>query len=998
MVAISDASEEYEAAAALLDGWDGSGEGASRIRAALRTLPPLRGKPASEAVRRVAQLVRLVGKSGAALVAQWPTLDPVTQSWAGVLLDDPSLLPWVFAPRGADAQAAPVSRRGPVDEGNSAGARGVPRPRRSDGEDLTWAPTLLALCWAPPTEPIVTFVREAFHARVRSTWIPASCALAALASRSPSLHEELAAANERLSAGAHPDPLVERWFGDDPLRRKHVRRHFIHLRCALAGRGVPLPGLDAEVLLAAPLPEDPFDQSAALHGFAELATRPLGEAPWIAAITALSRTLMHKGTPGYQHHMGLRALVRALTAYPRARQLVVDAMLSPGLLARHGGRLGPAADLGCSAALSLAFVVAHAPEAVPDVDAAVAALAPFDVAASLALGRGLPAVARVDADAVIERLRLCRSSVVALRDPLWLAARVAELVLLLEAPATRDLPWGALLEEAGLPDVWHLGGTPDATAGRVGRADLAVRLTSAGVGGLRWLLHDHQVTAATVHAVLAKGCERADAGDDGDKFLIDQAAIGLASLLEGLPQNAEVLVPDVVQSVRLLWALLRLDPPDSFWEEAESVLPWSGTRMHVLLGAMRALDAARVRGGPGGTEGAWVRLRARLHAVADALAMMGAVDLGEAIQTIPETRPTLPDVTAHPATWARVSDWAWDLERLLGVSPDKEPGLLGWAAALGGDTADARAAGRDIVSRLRVVVARGEADRLDAGELESMREELPRFFAALRSAGLAWPEMALFETMVGDLDGWATSVRDSVMVRRNADKDLERALASLDEAALCAVLGVGDPSTNDNRSADALRAASPRLLVEAHGFLLRQLRFDMAGLLKQRLKKERPEVNAPGMLARFSPLWSGVLGGGMFTLSLAKTWNDLAATGGISYVSVVVLALFGGLAFLAFDLRKRVQSPTGGTWGLVGRRILPVYGVAVVIAALESAGLLVAMGDTDAALLSGAGAGALQLGSDVWFAAVVMWTAMSVFGGIFLGLIAQGRGAAGEGG
>jgi hypothetical protein len=873
-------------------------------------------------------------------------------------------------------------------------------------------------------------VADMFMIRQRPVWLMASRAAAALASRSQELHEQIGRAWRALAAGAEPlgpeDPAA-RWTGRSAEQNKHARRHFLHLRAGLAARGCPLQGESQEALLALPatLP-DVFDQSAAIHGMAEIATWGNASPETLRApIRKLLKALAKRALPmGYQQHEAMCALASALDRDPDLQREVVKSLFAAPRKTSSGNlekRLEAAIATAESARTVARLPCFQSEEGQRQFEAWVEGTGDWNRAVRLSLSflsgaESSPLVVN-PSRALVERLSACRPVMLRTTPESEVVSLLAELVLLCDWPANASLPWSDLVDRAGLEQV---PGLPlDGRTWQVADTDLSTRLVDAGFGEVRVLLHRHRRTRETT-VVMLRAALGGQPGEPGrrqpagrNQFLLVQSAIAAAEMLY---EPVEEGCLRMEQKVQLLWSLLELDPPVSYWEEIRSVLRGEGTQLHQLVDAMDELDASRPTpdsdmpatdvSQPFTQWEQYEKARKSLCKTGKQLADLGVTALADAMDRAPDDRwPELP-TKLWGVSWSNLSEWRARLDALLASSQPPGTGgtVTAWVAWLrasvrANPTSEASSDALvqtvgDLLQWLHLLEERGKGERLRAVDLERARDLARETTSALHALGIAWPPQCLVDVPLAQLEHWCEKLLAVTTQREEREAELMHAIAAGDEQSVLDGFRPGP----DGRCESA-RQLSGTTLRAAHQFLLAQLLYRDATRVRRMILAERPEVQVSSIVVHFAPLWSGVLGGAFFTLSLAKTWNDLARLGGPPFFVALGGSVVGAWAFLMYDLRGRVHSLPGeetSVWSKVATRVAPAFGASVMIAVLETLALLWVCQGTES-VISGTLAGfELDLGTAAGVRAAALWSAITLFGGIFVGLVAQGRGAVSE--
>jgi len=1013
--------QEYLTLAADLDRWDGTVAAADALRSRLAGLTPWRA-PCDGDVQKITWLQGVARDVGIIADAQprkskkppaplnftkrWNKLtDRRVRAWSGVLMGAPERTDWPFDIHDLQDES----------------------PRKSETPMDSVGSVVRLLSHAPPRPDIVAFVACAFTARQRDVWLPASRAAASLACRSSDVHDEVARAWQSIDLRREPpvplaqDDVAARWCGYSPHQRKHAQRHFLHLRGALAARGRALPGDTPEALMRSFVKEpEEHNRAVAMHGLAEIVRSGAIGVSWRPSIEAFLKKGI-KENAGYQQHEGLRDLATSLEGAPELQHAVARLALRPP-------RVGPGVGVDKSVEAALAVVEsARAFETLACyLGEAGSELRRTDIGEALSQWDPslLTRIANNDAEStadpagdLVERLACCTGPMLRTMPPARAVRCLAELILLFGTEENAELRWSDLVARAGIPPVPGFG--PDDVVADVAAADLAIRMVELGRGEIRRLLHHHRPTRRSA-TVLLREALGGTPGSNGrrtknrvNSFFKDQSAVAAAQLLYE-PVQAGGL--DMAEKVRLLWELLELDPPADYWEEVASILRGRDTLFHKLVAAIAELDASRPvpqsqqdekgHARPFTEWDQYEQARVSLQKAGKALTALGVNALEDAMSRVPDRSwPSLPAGPRGPS-WNDIESWRTRLGSLIepAVAVSDRGSVVAWVtwlraseeqesseALLGSEVATAH---EEVHRTLCLLEERGKGDRLRATDVERAGASVKCLAGALRTLRIAWPPQCLVDVPLVQLESWCSALARKLRQIEEREADLMHAVSVGDERA---VLGLFQRGADRDSSITSL--VSAHALKVAHEFLLGQMLYSDATRVRRLILEDRPQSRISSVLVHFAPLWSGVLGGGFFTLSLAKTWNDIAKGGGLAYYAVVVGALLGALAFLMYDLRKRiVAAPSEGVavWWKVAARVAPAFGAATALAMIETALLLWVCTGTESVMTGTDPTFRAELTTAAGWRVAALWSAISLFGGIFVGLVAQGRGAVDE--
>lgn len=828
--------------------------------------------------------------------------------------------------------------------------------RISDEDAVAWLPIVGR--FAAADEHSRDFVEVMFRTRRRATWMPASLAFAAMAMRDEAMRGRLSAAfRESFPSGLPPKWPQGRLVSgsaragekvEDPV---HEARHALHAACAyLAAGGDPKDagGLSAEKLSSMPLPAgDQSDASAVLWALCALAG---GESTTLPVLEHLPARAKEAAADEMQED-ALRAICDLLASRPEAaeaRAVVVQRLTEPRWTKAAGLRR---LDALWSWLETAAWLHSHGEEA------ALSALregagegAP---ALALRLSGTLPDGHADPVEATLPRIRaLLDPDVRATTDPSRLCLLLAELLVLMRDPRVGGAPWVALLRRAMGP-----GAKPAAegAAAEAARADLALALASSDEA-VAVLLRESRFEPQVVMGLASSQ----------NGFVARQVAVQMERLL----RQASAGEPQL----RLLWQLLQRDPPGVTFLALKTNLRGRGTRLHSLVAGFGKLDAARAAQSP-------------LEAVAACYAEV-AQAAGELYRSSGRDEPSpLEPIARALAEVARLSagsdaelgETAWRgaaKELLLGGS--RGPGLDAWMKWAGLPVDQLEPKWKRLDEALASIAAARPAVSLEqCADLDQAAEELRGCFL-----GLAWPEAEALEALLARVLRWGEQRREEARRSAKAAEACMRILDRGDEAGALALVGSEELSL--------LPAAAIRRLGR---FLLDHLQFRPAHRLRGRAANR---VQLPAAWTHLAPLLGGVAGGTFLVLDVGTAWNDVVgAASPLGLVVTVSLAVALSFALLAGNLASRMaassQAPIGsGQRALrICARVFPTYLAALLLATFVSAVVLFTLeGTPSRQQASGA---ALP-----FWPQVLLWASLSLFLGLFLGLILQGRGVAAE--
>lgn len=898
----------------------------------------------------------------------------------------------------------------------------------------------------------LALLQLAFRTRIRTQWRPAAAALGALAARDPAVARPavlalLAPSTARPTPKSHPDQAereaaLAAWEGTRAAREAewgnapHDRRHA--LTTLAAWHAADPEGAEAHAplskLLEGPVPADASDRSAALLALATLADRPdRAEACLRRAATLVD------GRPA--DPQTAEALVELVLAVPDAlRERALE--LTRRAVARGGeAPAGAATDWAWARAVVVDSLARHAPERLEAFVDEEPELAPWLLlrlvgADRLAEGSALLARAREAWEWLrLDRLRegsqrasAAREALEArlralndrpgwdLLDPVGRALLVGEAFELATSAAELvELRWELLAERAGWPTTGS-----HARAGRAGDVAGDAIVLALDRLGVRQL-PEHLVRSARLSVD-----EALELAARGHGFLDTQLALAFErALRRATLDEADPALPgdpDDPERARLLFRLLQRRPAPRLVEEL-AVLSRDPKLRAATRALLDCLTYIREAPTPPPVVEALERVDAMLRALWSPLA--GARDVFAALDQL---RKQLDGLT-KPGLEERFLA----LSNLLpapavGSGPETVTGLLIWLDPSSTEAGAAHAAATRAVTAYRRL-----GGIADVASLVAWRDEVSSALAALAELTRCLPEpnafvlgslltplgrqLDLLDGHLGplrdppgqDLDGLArlqeaaSSVRTWLVrnrvegrhreaiersmlrvVRAGADAALHSTLEEADEAEVVGLL------TRPERTLLFEHASEP-LLVALRSWLYDRHLVGAAWLLVRQPEVRRRGV-AGGVFSHFSPVFFGVPVG---TLQVAQLSDHLAAFAAGGTVRLVVTsAILVGLilAYMAWDLLDRPV-----TWARLGSLTVPEGPVAAVPARVERA--LWAVGRPFplfvVALVQSVATSWLYLWLFVdkpWEPSLlVVWTALTLFVGVFVGLIAAGR-------
>lgn len=868
-------------------------------------------------------------------------------------------------------------------------------------------------CRAVIDEDLRQFVRVFFRTRRRSTWLPASRALARMATRDGEAAEEVRNLWKRWCPGAPPpsespgsavapapdsDAAIQAHL--DQVNRSHLRRHVIHLACAwtaFSENAVDLDGFDP-AFLAAYLVEtrDAPDFSTALEGLLELVgANAFPSDAWQGPIDRISKSAQEAQTDNVLQRLHERLATRPDMA--KVSAAVRERLMRPGWIPGPGGTKDDAignethwetlwtwldnarsflnrSDTGAVAAMRK---VATESGAGPAFDLAVNGVLPDGAGHAL--------------DAALPRLR-------ALLDPdVWettVGMRRTRLVVeswhLVHHPDIATLPWAAMAGRAIGASARLLEATDTLDMGLTvaegWRSHMTMGMKQMGAG---FFVRDGEFPEPIVSTMAAKG-----------KGLEIQAAVQAERLLR-TASNPE-------DRIRCLWRILRYDPVQRFFTQLETMVRWNDTALVRLVRAVGEMDARRDASRNRTTiQASEYPALAELY---DKVARQVARILGP--KSANSTRPAPSDwlagicrtlKEAHPPGDPGCPAWD-DWLRILLLGDDGIGGLCGWTDWLGQEWPAAAGPKADTALRLEVeqflprfkeVMARLRDERFqvserDIGNARSNLEELDGF-----RSRLAWPEAAILGGVQMRLKTWLDLQEHRVEVSSRGEElghMLRQLIAQGREDAVVELLEREDAALVD--------AIPDSARLEAHQFLLEKINLRASYRLRKRFSFDS---RFKPFYAHFSPLLAGVLGGPILMLDFGTYWNEAFKNGAV-FETVILTVAATLLAFLMMwgSLRPRrsrngnpskpaCQGPASNAFARPGTghlrlrafsRLAALFLGAWVLAATSSSLLLLTLRNSDISAGLTPGQVVLQ---------VFLWSGLSLFMGIFFQIVMEQR-------
>jgi hypothetical protein len=280
------------------------------------------------------------------------------------------------------------------------------------------------------------------------------------------------------------------------------------------------------------------------------------------------------------------------------------------------------------------------------------------------------------------------------------------------------------------------------------------------------------------------------------------------------------------------------------------------------------------------------------------------------------------------------------------------------------------AAAEDLDATLQAACA---DERLTGAEMERIKAGLEVLRDCAAAGGHA--VLAIVDAINAAIGGWAEG-RHQLTVRQEQERRRCRdLLAQGDEPELRRIT---DRIVEGGRQGAEFLQLGAAVSGELGRFWLRRLCFSEAARLRRATRAPGGEDLVPSPWAHFSPLIIGVSAGPLATIQLGSLTEALLKGRDWRYTLVVAMGFVISFLLLWGDLRRHSSGVSASR--LLRRMVRPALALVV---------LSCALGGTMLVLLQG--------GGDFSLAAMLLWGSLSLFQGVFLGLIAQGRGSMNEG-
>ncbi len=856
-----------------------------------------------------------------------------------LLLRDPQVR-WIGAPFIEDATLSPP--------------RGFLDPQRmSDDDAVAWAPSL---AWAPATDRVRHFLDVLFGVRRRMVWVPISRAIAALACRDDVVRGRLRewwtlvygdgiswspdAKSSSARLKAYEQSLLRKYAG----KVSHARRHVLHAVCAYAAHGgdtSDFQGFSAKNVADARA-QDAADASAQILALTELlegATR--------AEVPQLLVRVAERLPVDPQIGDALRIAADALDGLHVAEQVE---QLVAILERRHWMKRAPASELADRMWTWVESVEWHAKR-----DEAFEPETLLETAPEMTETLGFRSVgkAKLDEDQAVDaaasRLaRLTNGAWYETSTPRCRARVVVELLALLRRPEISLLDWGQLVRRSASGDYTaRLSGYVKDVA----EQELVLLLAESEHSVPAVLIRDQFVPFERILDLVSARRALNPSGQTRDPV-----ATHLGVQLERVLRAAE----SGESRVRTLWELLKSDPSARVYEELFDMLRGESSLLHDAVEAAAAAHKTRhepleellpnVR-----------RLCEHCKGLVDdeprgkPASTSRALD---AMSSLIDCLERISDLGAENAQVHRLAvggEWRAKVRSIL-IGIDGEGGVKNWMGWLGGPN--------DVEERWQAVEdLLVEQESSTPGPSLAELDELGRLHTQLKQslAPLAWPDGTVVGHVLGAVNEHLANRREDAMRTQALGRDVTEAIARSDENAAASIA-----------RSELIHLLSSDDVRKLHSFLLRHLLLAEATRMASRVGGR---VQVPSVVAYLAPLYAGLASGALGVFG-AGDLSEIRDPSRLAVVSSVCFLL--SFVLLAGDLSSRMAALGSTAERLVRTvaRVLPVY-----ISASAFAGVLSLFGLWATA-------------QPIQGSKLLLWTGLTLFLGLFLGLLLQGKSAA----
>jgi hypothetical protein len=928
----------YDDIAGQAASWNRTLADAEKLRNAIQSLPLPRAKPSSDIESTLFAIRTAYQKpKGAASRLLGMMADSNRASIIGPFIGDPALGEWPFH-----------------------------RPLSISDEDAVAWLEALAKYSAVDDPLILRFVKVSFNCRRREIWVPAADCYAHFALSNMNLLDEMRSewiACFASDSGSSTDNSAKK--ANYPSLT-HRCRHICYAVCAwIAAGGDPSqisPDLSAAKLSREPLPRDDADASAILLSISALLRSSITRHLVIDNIP--DRAKEAPAEP--QSEEVLRTMADELRmdlSCINIHEAICNRLIEPRWKAlRKMQRLDGLCSWLESAKWfhnhnnydALRQMIAEAPEA--------------EAAIMLHTEKRLPPGATSAPSAVIDRLRTVLNSDAReiVGHEVW-TIQLAELLALFTLDSVRALPWEGLVRQAR-QELPPRGQGEESTHSVADIACIAIveSIIQGENEGAKTLLYGKKLPQDILLNIV----------NSPNGFIQTQAALNLERILRGMQTPAE--------QVRIIWAVLQRNPKTRFFDELLLLLPGEpgeSTALRDLIEVIRSLDMLRDDDPEEQSDIPARSLAACYRSLADHVERLFADAVLEKVEKNAEYNDNPATILrANAAAFLSIepwtnrnlddadsSDWKKALRDVL-VGTDTYNGLddwMDWLKLNKGANKLRIAHGQveeaiDKILDEQIMASDADCDILDKAlsELTTILEDVP------------WPEAHLLRKTIANIATWNQHKRNtSRKVREHANK-IKQALDSGDEGSVI----------------DLARAENTLLLCRSDlralwRFFAGRFLFSHIRHLNKRLRSQNKNGVMPSVFGYLSPLFTGVAAGCILVLDVGTDWNNLvtAETAWRAFgTGVVSLAL--AFIMLAGECATHLRQIQGGLRraAKAALRVLPVYSAAVAVAALCASVVLFSLRE--------------DTGEWSWsYLRIFLWTGLSSFLGLFIGVLLQGR-------
>jgi len=939
--------------------WDGTLTSARALRLSVQTFASQMEKPKGKPTPEQALLLWLCKGYTERKPTQFLNAkEPEKAALVGPFLGDPELQDLI----GPKPRLWPWNERNTIDEEDA----------------LPWLP-LLGQVGCTDDDDILDFFLLMFHARRRSTWLVASAALVSLARRG-----SRRALQELQTIWKSAFPAGIKWTtktkakDSDPHDRRHVL-HAICLWCAGGGEESCFEGFSLTDLFRQAVPTDSSDVSALLLAMKEL----------LSAADTRARALqwlvehVQEVQTDFQSEEVLREVWKTL-----GNESVV-------LPARAGleARLGEPRWRQETSDMSNRF------------DALVSWLETAMVFKSSGEDELVQAMRKEAGDAApVFELRLLGtwsgSLIEAVTHRLWLVfsptvfattpktesvIAAVELVYLLKRSDIAPLPWSQLVERAVGPSVLKLGvGSVEAESA----VDLAVVLAERGLAPKR-LLHGLQLRRPgreiddEARLFRLVGCQNGK--------LANQSAIQLERYLRrpSTQENSSTSLVTRELQLRLLWRVLQQRPEKELFSEVLKMLrPDAALKkivgcVHTFVGELqnpKAADKVESECGSAAAQQAEQKKKLYEELSLHVLTFLGD-EPGKVSAQLEFLAKHLPTVALYStviigADGARNPKWWRGLHELL---EHDTLGLGPWMEWLGTPISQLPQLWKEFDESATLLDEGG--DTVTDAVCDDFCTASHNLAKALEP--LPWPENLLLKVLLEEAAKWLEEKRKKARLSRQLSRQFRQAcLVNNDDWLIGLTQQVNDKTGAENPAQDgnALRYLPDHELLELNQRFLRELRFTDANRLRTAVSGRK--LSLPGPIVHLSKLFIAVAAGSILTLDFGSAWTEvLRPNNGGPFAATLALSLSLSFALIASQIN--VAKDRGLWLHRLWRGVVPVFLAAFAVALTASAVVLWT--------LSGTSVREGDNGTIAFFPQLLLWGSLSLFFGVFIGLVFEDR-------